>query len=74
MTDRIIYTRTPKLEKLMSIDEVMTLLGVGKNTIYKWICQNKLKIVKAGHKDMFKPSDILRFIEKQASGSIKENI
>lgn len=71
MTDRIIYTRPPKLEKLMNIDEVTTILGVGKSTLYSWVCQNKIRMVKVGHKNMFKPSDILKFIEKYTKEPIK---
>ena len=69
--DEIVNTMVAPLEKLLNMDETRDILGVSKSTLYSWICQRKIRVIKMGSKSMFMPSDIWNFIRKQAKEPIK---
>ena len=60
-----------KLEKLLSMDETMSILGISKSTLYSWVCQKKIRVIKMGSKSMFSPSDVWEFIRSHAVEPIK---
>lgn len=58
----------PKIEdlekelKLYSVQEAMTILKVGKRTIYRWLAEGKIKSYKVGREWRFRPADLEAFI------------
>lgn len=54
------------MEKLYTIDDVATILGIKKQTLRLWACKDKygLKYCKIGGLIRFRPKDIQAFINK----------
>ena len=66
------YTLTrQRLEKLLSMDEASSILGISKTALFGLMCQRKINVMKVGSTRMFKTSDILKFIESNAAEPIK---
>ena len=61
MSDSV-NTQITSLEKLLNMNQTADFLGVSKFTLYSWISQKKIKVVKIGSRSMFRPSDICDFI------------
>jgi excisionase family DNA binding protein len=51
------------MEKLLSVNQLASILGLKKPTIYEWVRDNKIPFVKLGKRVLFKPSDITDFIK-----------
>ena len=51
-------------EKLLSVDEVCEYLGIGRDTIYKWIAAKKLPAYRLGRLWKFKKKEVDRWIER----------
>ena len=51
------------MAKLLSVQEVATLLGLHKVTIYDWVSQRRVPFVKVGRRTMFDPREIERWLE-----------
>ena len=58
------------LERLLSVDETATILGISRATLYTWICRKKIDVVKIGNRALFDPAYIREYIEKHTVRSI----
>ncbi len=70
MSDSVNTQITP-LEKLLNMDQTADFLGVSKFTLYSWISQKKIKVVKIGSRSMFRPSDLCDYIRSHVVESKK---
>ncbi|MEW6188843.1 MAG: helix-turn-helix domain-containing protein [Actinomycetota bacterium] len=52
-----------RLERMLSTDEVLKILGVSRKTLYRYVKSGSLKCYKFGRDLKFKESDIKAFIE-----------
>lgn len=50
------------MERLIGIDEVAAILGVGSGTLYKWVWQKKIPYLKVNGALRFRPSELEAFI------------
>lgn len=55
----------------LSAEEVMSLLGVSRQTIYNWTCGRKLPCYKFGKVLRFHIKDIQKFVESTRQEAIK---
>lgn len=51
-------------EKLLSVDDVCEYLGIGRDTIYKWIAVKSLPAYRLGRLWKFKKKEVDKWIEK----------
>ena len=51
------------MEKLLTIDDVCQLLGVAKQTVYCWISEKRITVIKIGNRVRFRSKDIEEFVE-----------
>ena len=51
-------------EKLLSVDDVCEYLGIGRDTIYKWIAAKSLPAYRLGRLWKFKKEEVDRWIER----------
>ena len=51
-------------EPLMGMDECSRFLGISKGTLYQWVCQRRLPVVKVGSKNKFRVQDLENWIEQ----------
>lgn len=56
-------------EKWSSLEEMAEHLGVSKDTIYRWITNNKMPAHKIGRLWKFKISEVDAWIKSGASGN-----
>lgn len=52
-------------EKYLTPDEVCTMIGVSKNTLWRWEKDNYLTPIKVGRKSRYKQSDIITLMNGQ---------
>lgn len=54
------------MEQLIGINELSILIGIKKQTIYRWICERYLDfpVLKVGRKVKFRPSQIDLWLDK----------
>ncbi len=52
--------------RLMSVRQIAEVLGVAVQTIYGWVSQGRLPIVKVGRRTMFHPVEVERWIEMRS--------
>lgn len=52
-----------EIEKLMTVNEVMEHLRIGRSTLHKLVRDGQLKVVKWNRKTLFRASTIQAFIE-----------
>lgn len=57
---------------LVSIDAVMTRLGICRKTAMRVVATGKLPALKVGRQWRFKPEDIDAFVERQREEQMKE--
>jgi excisionase family DNA binding protein len=61
------------MERLLSVDEVVLMLGVSKATIYSWTHKNKIPHIKLSRRLLkFRESDILAWIERRSNNPSEE--
>ena len=53
-----------KMEKLLNVHEAAEILGVKPPTLYNWVSEGKITVVKVGRLVKFDPQDIKEFVEK----------
>jgi len=53
-----------KMEKLLSLSETAEILGIKQPTLYNWISEERITVVKVGRLVKFDPEDVRQFIEK----------
>ena len=51
-------------DKLLSVDDVCAYLGIGRDTIYKWIAAKRLPAYRLGRLWKFKKKEVDRWIER----------
>ena len=56
-------TKEKPSEKYLSTDETAAMLGVSKNTLWRWAKNGYISPVKIGHKSSYKLSDINKIRE-----------
>ncbi len=54
------------MERLMSVKELASHLGIAVVTIYGWCSKGRLPLVKVGRRTMFRERDIERWLDRQA--------
>ena len=55
------------MEKLLSIEDLVEILGVTKATIYSWTSQNKIPHIKLSKRLLkFKEKDILKWLDRKS--------
>ena len=54
------------MEKLMTAQEVATLLGLKPQTIYTYVMKREIPFIKIGKSLRFRASDLENFIEAKA--------
>lgn len=55
------------LEKLLSIDDLVDLLGVPRTTVKMKVARGELPSIKIGRHRRFIPEDIQRWLKKQSA-------
>lgn len=50
-------------EKLLSVDEICEYLGIGRDTVYKWIAGKRLPAYRLGRLWKFKKKEVDRWLE-----------
>jgi excisionase family DNA binding protein len=53
-------------EKLLSVDDICEYLGIGRDTVYKWIDAKSLPAYRLGRLWKFKKKEVDKWIEKSA--------
>lgn len=61
------------MEKLLTIQETAEVLGVKVPTLYNWVSERKITVVKVGRLVKFDPNDLREFIEKNKRHKININ-
>jgi excisionase family DNA binding protein len=57
------------MEKLLSVDETASLLGLKKSTIYKMTClKNSIPFLKLGTRVLFRPSELESWLSAHSHG------
>lgn len=51
-------------EKLLSVDDLCEYLGIGRDTIYKWISVKNLPAYRLGRLWKFKKKEVDKWIER----------
>jgi excisionase family DNA binding protein len=51
-------------EKLLSVENVCEYLGIGRDTIYKWIATKSLPAYRLGRRWKFKKKEVDKWIKK----------
>ena len=59
-----------KMDRLLSIDEAATILGLSKKTLYSWVSRRQIEVVKVSSRVMFEPKYIREYIEKHTVKAI----
>ena len=54
------------MKKLLNIEECAEILGIKKGTLYHWVSDRKIRVIKVGNKNKFRQEDIEKFICKNA--------
>jgi len=60
------------MEKLLSLSETAEILGIKQPTLYNWISEERITVVKVGRLVKFDPEDVRQFIEKNKKYKRKE--
>lgn len=66
MFDLINERTRPKEDRLLTISQVVSLLGVTKPTLWRWDKENYLKKVMIGGKPRYKESEVTAIMEGRA--------
>lgn len=53
------------LEKLLKAEELASLLGIKKNTLYHWVSSGFIPYLKVGGGVRFNQSEVLQWLEKR---------
>ncbi|MBS5802716.1 MAG: helix-turn-helix domain-containing protein [Brachyspira sp.] len=56
--------------KLITIDELSTLLQTSKSTIYRWVHKREIPFVKLGGKLLFSQDEIQEYIKKNSVSNL----
>lgn len=56
--------------KLLTIDELSTILQTSKSTIYRWVHKREIPFVKLGGKLLFSQEEIQEYIKKNSVSNL----
>lgn len=56
--------------KLLTIDELSTILQTSKSTIYRWVHKREIPFVKLGGKLLFSQDEIQEYIKKNSVSNL----
>ncbi|DAA99643.1 TPA: hypothetical protein CPT96_08050 [Candidatus Gastranaerophilales bacterium HUM_10] len=56
--------------KLITIDELSTILQTSKSTIYRWVHKRAIPFVKLGGKLLFSQDEIQEYIKKNSVSNL----
>jgi excisionase family DNA binding protein len=56
-------------ERFMKLKDVQDLLGVSRTTVWRWIAEHGLKVVRVGDVTRIRESDLQAFLERHETGS-----
>ncbi len=56
--------------KLITIDELSTILQTSKSTIYRWVHKREIPFVKLGGKLLFSQDEIQEYIKKNSVSNL----
>lgn len=59
---------TPRLEPLLTINDVATVLAVSRDKVYGLIREGALKPIRVGHHARFDPADVREYINRHREG------
>jgi excisionase family DNA binding protein len=62
----------PRLEPLLDIRGVATLLGISRDGVYKLMREGSLEPIRVGSRARFEPQDVRDFLEKNREGGGRE--
>lgn len=58
------------MDRLLTVDETASILGISRATLYTWICRKKIEVVKIGSRALFDPAYIKDYIKKHTVRTI----
>lgn len=61
------------MEKLLTLQETAEVLGIKVPTLYNWVSERKITVVKVGRLVKFDPGDLREFIEKNKRHKVNIN-
>ena len=61
------------MEKLLSLSETAEILGIKQPTLYNWVSERKITVVKIGRLVKFDSKDVREFIEKNKRHKVNIN-
>ncbi len=56
------------IDNYLSVEEVLSQLGISRATLHRWMNEGKLKYYKLGRKTLYKPEDIAALIVPASGG------
>lgn len=69
---RIKWPQMPAdLEKLLTVEEAMAYLGIGRTTIQRWMKQRKIGFVRVGRKIYFTKEHLESFVRENTVSPVK---
>jgi len=72
-TLRVSFRCHSKMEKLLSLSETAEILGIKQPTLYNWVSERKITVVKIGRLVKFDSKDVREFIEKNKRRKVNIN-
>lgn len=61
------------MEKLLTLQETAEVLGIKVPTLYNWVSERKITVVKVGRLVKFDSKDVREFIEKNKKHKVNIN-
>jgi len=63
------------MEKLLTVKELAELLGISPGSLYHWISQGRLPVVRFSKRCVrFRPSDIQALLDQESESSSNQKI
>jgi excisionase family DNA binding protein len=72
MTSQNVTASADVLSPLLSINEVATLLGISRKTLYALIHRGELVPIRVGERARFEPADVRLYLERHREGQARE--
>lgn len=62
------HTRQGVIDRFLKQSEVQVMLGVSRSTVWRWIVENGLKVVRIGGVTRIRESDLQAFLKRHEAG------
>jgi excisionase family DNA binding protein len=62
------------MKALMSVDQISTILGVARTTIYEWCSERQIPFLKIGSRTMFDPEEIGRWLDMRRKAETPDTL